>query len=172
MAYVQKTYLKKQVVAKDPLVINKTVEIFNKHIHTEDQFEVGENTKTSSYTGGATSSIQIISDENKEKCDICGKCLLTTVCERFLKVLVAQYKKVNKVNAVRCSSQNNQAQSAKFSEGSQVNCFYCKKVGHVIKDCRRRIYNNNRAAREQASGNANGASTSGASQSAPNLINQ
>ena len=89
MAYVQKADLEKQVVAKDPLVINKTVEIFNKHIHTDDQFEVEENTRTSSYTGWATSSIQFISDENKEKCDIYGKCRLTTVCESFLKALVA-----------------------------------------------------------------------------------
>ena len=43
MAYVQIACLEKQVIAIDPLVI-RTFEIFN--IHTDYQFEVGENTQT------------------------------------------------------------------------------------------------------------------------------
>ena len=120
----------------------------------------------------ATSNIKLISNDNKiDKCDIYGGDHLTTSCKIFLKALNEHNKKANEVNAIN-NNQNNQTQHARFSDRNKVICYYCKKPGHYLKYCRKRIFMNNRAARDQASGNASGASTSGASHSALNTPNQ
>ena len=134
--------------------------------------EVGIYAQGNTYASMAT-SIKVVSSNNSEgeKCDICGGAHLTTACEIFRKALNEHNKKANEINAVG-NSQNNRGQAARFLDKSKIICHYCKKPGQMIKDCRRRIYNNNRAAREQASGNASGASTSGVSQSASTTPNQ
>ena len=77
--------------------------------------EVGIYSQGNSYAGMTTSSIRLISNDNKiDKCDICGGAHLTTSCEIFVKALNNHNKKANEVNAAS-NSQNNRGQVARFT---------------------------------------------------------